>query len=57
VKYTQKLLEEVGIEGDRLHMYNIGASDAPLFAQAANEMTERARKYGPNPLKKRRKQS
>ena len=54
MKYTQKLLEEVGIEGDRLHMYNIGASDAPLFAHAANEMTERARKYGPNPLKKRR---
>jgi coenzyme F420-reducing hydrogenase delta subunit len=57
VQYAQKLLEEVGIEGDRLNMYNIGASDAPLFAQAANEMTERARKYGPNPIKKRRKQS
>ena len=46
------MLEEVGIEGDRLKMYNIGASDAPLFAQAANEMTEVARQLGPNPLKK-----
>ena len=55
MEYAKKLLEEVGIEGDRLHMYNIGASDAPLFAQAANEMTERARQYGPNPVKKRRK--
>ena len=55
MQYAKKLLEEVGIEGDRLQMYNIGASDAPLFAQAANEMTERARKYGPNPMKKRRK--
>ena len=51
MKYAQKLLGEVGIEGDRLKMFNIGASDAPLFAQAANEMTERARELGPNPLK------
>ena len=35
-------------------MFNIGASDAPLFAQAANEMTERARRLGPNPLRKER---
>ncbi len=33
-------------------MYNIGASDAPLFAAAVNEMTGRARRLGPNPLKK-----
>ena len=33
-------------------MFNIGASDAPLFASAVNEMTERARNLGPNPLKK-----
>ncbi len=52
MKHAQQKLEEVGIEGERLDMYNIGASDAPLFAKAANEMTERARKLGPNPLKK-----
>ncbi len=34
-------------------MFNIGASDAPLFAEASNEMTERARRLGPNPLKKK----
>jgi len=32
-------------------MYNIGASDAVQFAAACNEMTERARNLGPNPLK------
>ncbi len=53
VKQAKKLLEEVGIEGDRVEMYNMGASDAPLFAAAVNEMTERARTLGPNPLKKR----
>lgn len=33
-------------------MYNMGASDAPLFVKAVNEMTARARELGPNPLKK-----
>jgi coenzyme F420-reducing hydrogenase delta subunit len=33
-------------------MVNIGASDAPKFAAACDEMTERARSLGPNPLKK-----
>ena len=31
-------------------MYNIGASDAVQFAAACNEMTEKARNLGPNPL-------
>ena len=35
-------------------MFNIGASDAVLFAKAADEMTARARKLGPNRLKKAR---
>jgi len=35
-------------------MFNIGASDAPKFAEAANEMTERARRLGPNPLRKQK---
>ncbi|MBA7483180.1 hypothetical protein ES703_24568 [subsurface metagenome] len=30
----------------------MGASDAPLFVAACNEMTERAKRLGPNPLKK-----
>ncbi len=33
-------------------MFNLGASDALLFAAACDEMTERARNLGPNPLKK-----
>ena len=42
----------MGIEGDRVEMFNIGASDAPKFAAASNEMTERAKRLGPNPLRK-----
>jgi coenzyme F420-reducing hydrogenase delta subunit len=42
----------VGIEPERVEMFNMGASDAPLFAAACNEMTERAKNLGPSPLKK-----
>ena len=47
-------MEEVGIESERLEMFNMGASDAPLFAHACDEMTERAQRLGPNPLRKER---
>ncbi len=50
---AKQLLQEVGIEPERLEMFNFGASDAPLFAQACNEMTQRARDLGPSPLKAR----
>lgn len=49
---AKKFIAEVGLEPERLEMFNLGASDAPLFAAACKEMTERARKLGPNPLKK-----
>lgn len=51
VEQAKRLLKEVGIEPERLEMYHIAASNSVLFAKAADEMTERARKLGPNPLK------
>ncbi len=53
IAHVKSLLKEVGLEPERVEMYNIGASDAPKFVRAVNEMTERARKLGPNPLKKK----
>jgi len=32
-------------------MYHIGASDAPNWAKAVREMTDRARELGPNPIR------
>ncbi len=52
MEYTKTLLTEIGLEPERLEMFHIGASDAPQWAQAVTEMTERARGLGPNPLKK-----
>jgi F420-non-reducing hydrogenase iron-sulfur subunit len=52
VEQAKKLLKEVGIEPERLEMCHIAASNSVLFAKTADEMTERARKLGPNPLKR-----
>ena len=52
VEQAKKLLKEAGLEPERLEMFNVSASNAPLFAKVCNEMTERARKLGPNPLRK-----
>ncbi len=57
VAHTKKLLAEIGLEPQRLEFFQIPASAGPLFAQRANEMTERAQKLGPNPLRKTMKQN
>lgn len=56
VAYAKKLLAEIGLEPDRLEFFHVPASAGPLFAQRANEMTDRARRLGPNPLRARRAQ-
>ena len=58
VAYAKTLLDEVGLGEERIEMYHIGASDAPLWAERVLEFTERIKKLGPNPLKEvRRKKS
>lgn len=51
MNHAKKLLKEIGLEPERIEMYNIGASDAVKFVSACKEMVDRARKLGPNPLK------
>ena len=51
VKLTNQLLDELGIGGERIEMYFMSGADAGKFVEAVNEMTERAKKLGPNPLK------
>ena len=55
VQYVQKLLEEVGIEGDRVRMYNLTSGEGPTFAAYAKEMTDHIRALGPNPIKSKAK--
>jgi F420-non-reducing hydrogenase iron-sulfur subunit len=52
IAYAKNLIKEIGLEPERLEFFHIGASEGPKFAEAAKEMTERALKLGPSPLRK-----
>ena len=43
VGYAKKLLQEVGINPERLEFFHIAASQGPLFAERAKEFTEKIR--------------
>ncbi|OIP90897.1 MAG: F420-nonreducing hydrogenase [Syntrophaceae bacterium CG2_30_58_14] len=51
VQYTKEILDMIGIDGGRLEMYNIAASDGPRFSQVAREMDEKIRALGPSPIR------
>jgi coenzyme F420-reducing hydrogenase delta subunit len=50
VNHVRMLLEEIGIEGDRVRMYNLSSGEGPTFAAYAKEMTEHIKALGPNRL-------
>lgn len=50
VKAVKALLEEIGVGGERLEMYNLSSAQGSRFAQIVNEMTERILALGPSPL-------
>jgi coenzyme F420-reducing hydrogenase delta subunit len=52
VGYAKQLLEECGIGGERVAMYNLSSAQGQRFAAIALEMTEKIRQLGPNPVKK-----
>ena len=53
VARAKKLLDEIGLDGTRLEMYNMSASMGPKFAEVAREMTKKIRELGPSPLRKK----
>jgi F420-non-reducing hydrogenase iron-sulfur subunit len=55
VSHVRMMLEEIGLEADRVRMYNLSSGEGPTFAAYAKEMTENIKELGPNPLKKRGK--
>ncbi|HUW14511.1 MAG TPA: hydrogenase iron-sulfur subunit [Anaerolineae bacterium] len=48
---TKAMLDDIGLGGDRLEMYFVSGGQGASFAAAAEEMTERIRALGPNPIK------
>jgi coenzyme F420-reducing hydrogenase delta subunit len=51
VEAVKKILKDLGIEEDRVAMYNLSASQGPRFAEIAREMTEKIRALGPSPIR------
>lgn len=51
VDYVRDILEQIGMEGERVAMYNLSAGMGPRFAEIAREMTEIVKKLGPIPIK------
>jgi coenzyme F420-reducing hydrogenase delta subunit len=51
VANVKKLLDEIGIGGERVEMFLMSAGMGELFAQTASNFTEKIRSLGPNPAK------
>jgi coenzyme F420-reducing hydrogenase delta subunit len=52
VEHVRQMMEEIGLEAERVRMYNLSSGEGPTFAAYAKEMTENIKALGPNPLKK-----
>jgi coenzyme F420-reducing hydrogenase delta subunit len=50
VNYVKKTLEEIGLEPERVEMFNLSAGEGPRFAEIAIEMNDRIKELGPSPL-------
>jgi coenzyme F420-reducing hydrogenase delta subunit len=50
VESTRKLLDEIGVGGERLEMVKMSAGMGDRFAEEAERMTEKIRQLGPNPI-------
>ena len=51
VEQAQKVLDAIGIGGQRAQMYNLSSGEGTRFAQFAQEMEARIQEMGPNPIK------
>jgi coenzyme F420-reducing hydrogenase delta subunit len=51
VAHVQKLLDEIGIGGERVEWFSMSAGMGERFARTASEFTEKIRSLGPNPAK------
>jgi coenzyme F420-reducing hydrogenase delta subunit len=54
VQHIRELVEEIGLERERVRMVNVSAGMGVQFAENAKDMDETIRALGPNPLRARR---
>jgi coenzyme F420-reducing hydrogenase delta subunit len=46
----RRILDEIGLEAERLQMVNLSAAMAPTFVESVNRIVETITGLGPNPL-------
>ena len=51
VNYVKEVLKDIGIEPERVQMYNLSSAMGPRFAEIAQEMTQKIKELGPSPVK------
>ena len=56
VTLVRELMEEAGFESERLEMFNLSSAQGQTFADIVNQMTDRIKEMGPNPLKEAEKE-
>ncbi|MBF0530637.1 MAG: hydrogenase iron-sulfur subunit, partial [Deltaproteobacteria bacterium] len=52
VEYVQRILETLGVEKERVAMYNLSAAQGPRFVEIAKEFTAKITELGPSPFAK-----
>lgn len=52
VERAKQLLTEIGLEPERLEMFNLSSAEGTRFAEIVTEMTERVTRLGPSPLRR-----
>lgn len=57
VEQVQKILDVIGIGGERVQMHNLSSSEGQRFAKIAVEMDAKIRELGPNPIKGAKKKA
>ncbi len=53
VEQAQKILDTVGVGGERVKMFNLSSGEGPRFAQCAQEIFDTVMELGPSPIKKK----
>jgi broad specificity phosphatase PhoE len=51
VERAKVLLSEIGLEPERLEMFNLSSAQGPRFAEIVTEMTTRLTELGPSPFR------
>jgi len=53
VNFSQELLRSIGLEAERVRMFNMSSAMGNRWAVAVSEMDQTVRKLGPSPLRQR----